>query len=370
MSEITTTTYVGIDLHKEKMVIAILAAGQKPETINRENRRRGINSLIKLLKKYESVRVCYEAGPLGWGVQRMLRAAGIDCIVIAPSLIPRRPGDRIKTDRRDALKLAKHLRSGELTEVFPPTPEEEGLKDLCRGRDDARGALTTARNQLSSLLLRYGIRYDEGKTNWTQRHRSWLRRTIKDAASWPTESARLTAREYLAAVESAEGALERFETLMREAAKAAPFQERVGRLKCFRGIDDITAISLVAELHGIERFLTAPQLMAFVGLVPREDSTGFKRRVGSITKTGNSRVRRLLVEAAWHYRHRPAVGANLRKRREGQSPLIIEMADKAQKRLCKRWYRLSERMPRPKATVAIARELAGCVWAALRPEIP
>jgi len=281
--------------------------------------------------------------------------------VVAPSLIPRKPGVHIKTDRRDAKKLAEMLRAGLLTEVHPPTPEEEAIRDLCRCREDARHDVLRARHRLLKMLLRQGVVFTEGR-HWTHRHRAWLR-----SLSFEHEASQAVFVDYLLTVEMMEERKRGLEEKLLEFAQAEPYAERVGWLRCFRGIDTITAITLLAELHDFRRFTAPRQLMAYLGLVPREHSSGDSTWRGGLTKAGNSHARRLLVEAAWHYRLRPAVGTQLRLRRQGQPPHIIALADRAQLRLHRRWTRLAlgRGKPSPKATVAVARELVGFVWAAL-----
>jgi transposase len=322
---------------------------------------RGMKRLIRRLKKEAQgeLRVCYEAGPCGYALQRELRDAEIDCIVIAPSLVPMKPGDRVKTNRRDARHLAKSYRAGTLTEVHPPTPEEESARDLCRCREDARADLLRCRHRLGKMLLRRGLIYP--RKAWTQAHRGWLR-----SLRFEHETAQVVFDDYLRAIEHTEQRLAdlagRIETLSQE----EPYRQPVGWLRCFRGIDTVTAMGIVTELHGFPRFRTARALMAYLGLVPSEHSTGEKRRRGAITKAGNSHLRRLLIEAAIHYRHRPAVGVKLRQRRVGQPGWGIALADRAQERLHKRYWRLMmQSKPHNKAVTAVARELVGFIWATL-----
>ncbi len=296
-------------------------------------------------------------------LQRQLTAADerIGCVVVAPSLIPRKPGERVKTDRRDARKLAELLEVGMLTEVHPPTEEQESVRDLCRCREAAKADLHRAQHRLSKLLLRRGYQYVQGKA-WTQRHRAWLRSLKFDD---PID--RVVFDDYLLAIEQLEARVQSIEGHMQQVAQQDGYREPVAALCCFRGIALVTALSLVAELHDIRRFEHPRQLMSFLGLTPSEHSSGGVAKRGSITKAGNSRVRRLLIEASWHYRHRPSVGARLAKRREGQPPRVIAIADRAQQRLNQRYWKLTEGSKKPanKAVVAVARELAGFVWAAL-----
>jgi transposase len=316
------------------------------------------NAVRRLVRKLEreapdQVRCCYEAGPGGYALQRQLTTARVVCQVIAPALTPRKPGDRIKTNRRDARKLAELLRAGLLTEVQPPTPDEEAVRDLCRARDDAR-----------EELLRRGWHY-HGR-NWTRAHRQWV-----DQLPWTHAAERIVVEDYLLAIDQVEARLIELDARLTEIAHADPYREPVGWLRCFRGIDTLTAILLLAELHDFHRFRSARALMAYLGLVPGEDSTGEKHRRGPITRAGNALVRRLLVETAWHYRRRPSIGLALTRRRTGQPARVIAIADKAQQRLCRRFRRLTElHKPAPKVVVAIARELVGFLWAALHPATP
>ena len=296
---------------------------------------------------------CYEAGPGGFALQRQLEAAGIECQVIAPALIPRRPGDRVKTDRRDARKLAELLRADLLTAVHPPTIDQEAVRDLCRAREDAVTDRTRARHRLAKLLLRRGIAYD-GR-NWTLRHRRWLL-TLR----FEHPAAQATFDDYLRALEGVEERLRTLEQELAACAASDDYREAVGLLRCFRGVDTVTALTVLAELGDVTRFGSARQLMSYLGLTPSEYSSGARQRRGPITKTGNSHVRRILVESAWHYRHPPRVGAALRKRREGQPGWAVVLADRAQTRLHRRHRRLAAHgKPSVVANTAVARELAG-----------
>jgi len=362
MKEITT--YVGVDAHKKDLFIAMLIGdAQRPVTWTVPNEPNAVRRLVRKLERDAPgpVRVCYEAGPCGYALQRQMTTPRVTCQVIAPALIPRKPGERIKTNPRDARKLAELLRAGLLTEVRPPTPEDEAVRDLCRARDDAREDLQRCRHRLGKLLIRRGLHYS-GR-NWTAGHRRWI-----DSLSWAQPAERVVVDDYLLAIEQLESRLSALDTGLAEVAETAPYRERVGWLRCFRGIDTLTAILILAELHDFRRFQSPRALMAYLGLVPGEDSTGEKHRRGRITRTGNALVRRLLVETAWHYQHRPRIGVALTRRRKGQPGRVIGIADKAQQRLCRRFRCLMEHhKPAPKVAVAIARELAGFLWAALQP---
>jgi len=308
------------------------------------------------------VRSCYEAGPCGYALQRQIEAEGpVICEVIAPALIPRKPGERIKTDRRDARKLAELLRAGLLTEVQAPTPTQEAVRDLCRAREDAKEDLLRCRHRLGKMLLRRGLVYSGGKKAWTQAHRTWLHSLKFDHATDQT-----VLSDYLLAIEQVEQRIQTLEQQLTAAAESEALRAPVGWLRCFRGIDTVTAVTLVAELHGIERFTSPRELMAYVGLVPSEYSSSERTRRGGITKAGNSHARRVLIEASWHYRHPSRVGMALQQRRTGQPTAVIAIADKAQQRLYRRQRHLVARGKKPtQAVVACARELTGFIWAAL-----
>lgn len=358
------TTYVGIDAHKKDLFVAMLSGHEKtPVTWQLANEPRAVQRLVRKLERETPgpIRVFYEAGPCGYALQRQVTRSRVSCDVVAPALIPRKPGERVKTNRRDARKLAELGRAGLLTAVQPPTPEDEAVRDLARARDDAREDLQRCRHRLGKLLLRRGLHY--AGRNWTRAHRQWI-----DGLAWLHAAERAVVDDYLLAIDHTEARLRELDARLAETAARAPYREPVGWLRCFRGIDTLTAMLILAELHDFRRFASAPALMAYLGLVPGEDSTGEKHRRGRITRTGNALVRRLLVETAWHYQHRPSVGVALTRRRQGQPGRVIAMADKAQQRLCRRFRKLAaEHKPAPKIAVAIARELAGFLWAALQP---
>ena len=362
MSEIIT--YVGIDAHKRELHVArLIGAATGPVTWTVANEPKAIDRLHRKLEREApgAVRVCYEAGPCGYALQRQLTKGAVACVVIAPALMPRKPGDRVKTDRRDARKLAELFRAGLLTEVRPPTPAEEAVRDLCRARDDAREDVQRARHRLGKLLLRRGLHFP-GRKNWTKAHRRWIT-TIE----WEHAAERAVVDDYLLAIDQVESRLGELDARLVETAQSEPYRQPVAWLRCFRGIDTLTAMLILAELHDFRRFPTARALMAYLGLVPSEDSTGGRHRRGRITKTGNSLVRRVLIETSWHYQHRAGVGPALAARRKGQPSRVIAIADKAQQRLCRRFRRLlAEHKPAPKVVVAVARELAGFIWAALQ----
>jgi transposase len=351
-----------LDTSKSSIQVAMLLPGRR-EAVEWEiaNDPKAVKRLAKRLRRdaVGELRVCYEAGPCGYALQRQLQEGGVACAVVAPSLVPVKPGERLKTNRRDARRLAQMLHAGVLTEVHPPTREDEAVRDLCRCREDVREDLLRARHRLGKLLLRRGLSHP-GKA-WTQRHGQWLR-----SLRFEHEADRAVFADYLCAVEHLEERLRGLEAQLVTVSQQEPYREPVAWLRCFRGIDTVTAMTLVAELHDFRRFTSARDLMAYLGLVPSEHSTGDTHRRGAITKAGNRHARRVLIEAAWHYRHRPGVSAKLRKRREGQPGWVIAVADRAQLRLHKRFWKLAlHGKPLNKAVTAVARELAGFLWATL-----
>jgi transposase len=360
------TTFVGIDAHKKDLFVAMLSGhSTTPMTWQLANEPAAVRRLVRKLERETSgpVQVFYEAGPCGYALHRQLTTARVRCDVIAPALMPRKPGERVKTNRRDARKLAELGRAGLLTVVQPPTPADEAVRDLARARDDAREDLQRCRHRLGKLLLRRGL-HDAGR-NWTQAHRRWV-----DSVSWTHAAERAVVDDYLLAIDHTEARLLELDARLAEIAEQAPYREPVGWLRCFRGIDTRTAMLILAELHDFRRFGSARALMAVLGLVPGEDASGEKHRRGRITKMGNALVRRILVEASWHYQHRPGVGRALAARRTGQPSRVIGIADKAQQRLCRRFRRmLAAHKPPAKVAVAVARELAGFIWAALQPPV-
>ena len=356
-------TYTGLDVHAAFIQVAALLPGQPQMLEWRQPSKAGAGrALVSRLRKAgaDQIRACYEAGPCGYGLQRELAALEVPCLVAAPSLIPVKPGERIKTDRRDARKLAGLLRAGLLSAVVPPSSEQEALRDMSRLRDDLRGDLMRWRHRLSKFLLRRGLQYPG--TNWTQAHCQWLAKQSFDDTLSQT-----VYRELCFNVEQQTEHLKAFSQQLEDFAEQEPYGTRVAWLRCFRGIDTVTAVTLVAELYDIARFRSPRAVMAYVGLVPSEYSSGGHHSRGSITKAGNRHLRRVLVEAAWNYRYPPAVGRGLQKRREGQPAYVIAIADRAQKRLHKRLRRLVARgKSKNKAVTAVARELAGFVWSALQ----
>jgi transposase len=350
-------TLVGLDVHATKIVAAVLDAETGEVQWFRVSGDAGeAAGLCAGLPR--PVRATYEAGPTGYGLARELGRRGVDVVVAAPSKIPRASGERVKTDRRDAEHLVRLLWAGKLHAVRVPGAEEEALRDLVRAREAVRVDLMRCRHRLSKLLLRRGIRFADGRA-WTERHRAWLA-----GVELGHGAAQVTLADAIGAVDALvhrRAALER-EIVAR--LPGAPWATQVGRLRCLRGIDTLTAVGLCAEIGDFDRFARAEQLMHYVGLVPSEDSTGEQRRLGAITKTGSGHARRLLVEAAWHYRKRPAITKTLASRHDGQPAQAIAIAWTAQQRLHRTWQRLEHRAKRRTIiAVAAARELAGFCWA-------
>lgn len=363
-------TFVGMDTHKKAIHVAMLLPGQaEPVEWQLANEPAAIRRLAKKLQREApgEVRCCYEAGPCGYVLQRQLEdAGGVVCEVVAPSLIPVKPGERIKTDRRDAHKLARLLRSDDLTAVHPPTSADEAVRDLSRCREDASRDLHRARRRLDTFLLRRACLYTLTRRRWGQPYRLWLH-----GLKFEQAADQVTFEDYVRTIEHAEERLRRLDEHLASVAEQERFRQPVGWLRCFRGIETVTAVAVVAELHDFWRFRSARALMAYLGMVASEHSSGERECRGAITKAGNSHVRRLLVEAAWHYRHRPHVGPILRRRRVGQPEAIIAIAERAQSRLYRRFKSLLARGKVPqKAVVAVARELVGFMWAALRTVTP
>jgi transposase len=348
---------VGLDVHATKIVAAELDA----ET--GELQHFAMSSDIDKTAGFcaalpRPVRVAYEAGPTGYGLARELIKRRVECVVAAPSKIPRGAGDRVKTDRRDAELLARLLLAGKLHPVRIPGPEEEALRDLVRAREAVRMDLMRCRHRVSKLLLRHGIRFDDGNA-WTDRHRQWLDGIVLD---WPAAQATL-----LDARGAIDALVHRREQLEREIIAmipSSPWAVQVGRLRCLRGVDTLTAVGLCAEIGDFARFARAGQLMSYIGVVPSESTTGQQRRLGAITKTGSGHARRLLVEAAWHYRPQPRRGTTLLERQTGQPQAAIALSWTAQQRLHRTWTRLQTRNKRRTLiAVAAARELTGFCWA-------
>lgn len=351
--------FVGLDVHKDSITIAVAEEGREPayvyggilndwEILKRALRRLGAKS---------SLRCCYEAGPCGYGLYRKMKQAKIECVVVAPSLVPVQSGNRVKTDRRDATKLAHFLRSGDLTEIFVPDEEAEAVRDLERAREDAKNAERAARHQLGKFLLRHGRHWNG--TNWTRNHLDWIRRQ-----KFGHQAQQRVLTDYLKTVEDATERERQLTKDLAELVKETKLYPLIRALQAFRGIQLITAVTIAAELVDLQRFSSPRQLMAFLGLVPSEHSSGENQRRGRITRAGNGHVRRILIEAAWSYHYQPNMSKAIRKRNEGVAPGVQRLAWKAQKRLHKRLYHLLRKgKSGQKAITAVARELAGFIWA-------
>ncbi len=353
------TAYVGLDVHKDSIAVAVAEPGRAaPRFVGTTGARLGeLTKALAHLGKPAQLHLAYEAGPCGYTLARELIARGYRCEVIAVAKIPRKPGERIKTDRRDALMLARYLRAGELTPVTIPDAADEALRDLSRAREDAVRARLKARQQLKAMLLRHGLRY-AGKTSWTLAHERYL-----GEVSFPHAAQNIAYAEYRATVRDAQERVERLEASLREQVELWRFAPVVRALMTLKGIDFVAAATLVSELGDLARFAHPKELMSYLGLVPSEYSTGETRAQGKITKAGNGHVRRVLIESAWSYRYAPRISRERVVRCEGQPKPIRDLSWKAQLRLCSRYRKLSARgVHQNKICVAIARELAAFVW--------
>ncbi len=356
-----TITDVGLDVHKDTIAVAAAEPGKRGEV--REygkiaNTPAALRTLAtRLARGGCALRFCYEAGPCGYGIQRQLTAAGHDCVVVAPSLIPRKPGNRIKTDRRDAINLAKLHRAGELTPVWVPDQAHEAMRDLVRARQAAVRTVRQARQQLSGFLLRHGHHYN--RPAWTLMHQRWLSgRRFEHAVHY------IVLQDCMAAVEAATARRDRLEVHLEAALPDWSLAPVVRALQALRGMALVAAATVIAELGAITRFDNPRQLMAYLGLVPSEHSSGNTRRQGGITKAGNGAARRMLIEAAWSYRFPARISREQRLRQEALAKPIRDTAWKAQERLCRRYRKLARAgKPATVVTTAIARELSGFVWA-------
>ena len=350
-------THIGLDVHKDTIAVAVLrpVTGEIDERVVPNTPE----AVRRLLRRHDqdATRVCYEAGPTGYDTHRLVSSLGFHCDVIAPSLIPRRSGARVKTDRIDARNLARLHRAGELTSVRVPTAAEEAVRDLIRVREEVKCDRRVARQRIRSFLLRYGKRYSDGPDRWSQRFEVWARSLRFDEPHAQEAFANLLGAYFVRDTQLAE-----MGRRIEELALSEPFADNVARLSALRGIGTLSAMTILAETCDFARFGDAGSYMAFTGLVPSEHSSGASRHQGSITKTGNRHVRRVLVESAWAYRHAPAVRGKLRERLEGQSPEVAAYSWKAQVRLNGTFRRISGRKGAHTAVVATARELSGFVW--------
>jgi len=354
--------FVGMDVHKESIEIAIA------DGANQEVRRYGKiggtqdalrKTLRKLVSLGKTLHFCYEAGPCGYELYRYLVSQGHDCWVVAPSLIPKRAGDKVKTDKRDAIQLARLFRAGELTPVYVPDREDEAIRDLSRAREDAMLVQKAARQRLKSFLLRHDIRY-QGKTAWTEAHLRWL----ADEVRCPSPAQQIVFQEYVNAVTEAQHRLQRLNEQIEVFVKQWRLYPVVEALMSMRGVKMIVAVTVVSELGDLSRFDNPKQLMCFLGLTPSEYSSGDRQRRGRITKTGNGHVRRILIEAAWCYRYPAKVSPEMQLR-QARLPLAIrDIAWRAQLRLTQRYQHMQRKgKPHNVTVVALARELCGFMWA-------
>lgn len=351
--------YVGLDVSKATIQVAVADQdGSVAEYGSIDNDPGAVRRLVKTLGKEAKLVSAYEAGPTGYPLHRQLAELGVQNMVIAPSLMPKRPGDRIKTDRRDAIQLARLLRSGDLTPVWIPDETQESLRDLVRARDDARVDHLRARHRLGKFLLRQGISAPPrvGRA-WSAKHQSWL-----NTLAFPQPAARVTFDDYLAGVKTAGERVRRLEAALVECAAEGPQRELLRALQGLRGVGFLTAVTLVAEAGDLRRFQRAAEFMAYAGLVPSEHSSGATRRRGHITKTGNRLVRHVLVEAAHHARLQPNVSPGLRQRQAGLPAAVVDISWRCQLRLHHKYRHLGGRLGRQRAVTAVARELAGFVW--------
>lgn len=362
----STTFFVGFDVHKDSIAVAYAPDERGAEVIFLGpigTRQCDIDKLIRQLhSRAPRLLFVYEAGPCGYWLFRYLKKKGQDCIVVAPSLIPRKPGDRVKTDRRDAVQLARLMRSGDLNPVYVPSLEDESIRDLCRAREDAMGDLKAAKHRLKSFLLRHDIRY-AGKADWNAAHLRWL----ADEVALPTAAQRIVFQDYVRTITHLMERLQQIEQELQEQAKGWRLAPLVAAYQALRGVQFHVAVTIAAELGDLTRFDNPRQLMSYVGLHPSEYSSGNARRQGGIAKTGNSHARRVLVEGAWAYRYLPKVSRQIQVRQESLPEQIRDIAWKAQVRLCKRFRRLVARGKHPNiAVTAIARELVAFMWAIAR----
>jgi transposase len=357
-----TIRFVGLDVHGQTIAVAVAEAGEVRSLGVIPNTAESVSKLIKKLGKPEQLRVCYEAGPTGYVLYWQLTRLGVHCEVVAPTLIPVKPGDRVKTDRRDAEKLARCYRGGDLTAVWVPDAAHEALRDLARAREAAKCDQLRARNRLSKFLLRQGRRAAEGTKAWTGKYLKW----IKEEVHFEQPAQEATLLDYLHEVEHAASRIERLEKSIDEAIESVPQKMRavIEALQSLRGIAKISAVSIVAELGEISRFDKPRQLMGYSGAVSSEDSSGQRTQRGAITKAGNAHLRRIVVEAAWSYRYRPSIGPGLAARQKDTSEEIKEIAWKAQHRLHSRYSKLLVKgKTKQKVVTAVGRELLGFIWA-------
>jgi len=362
MNKSSTPVFVGLDVHKESISIAYAADHRDAEVASLGaigTRQCDIDKMVrKLQSKSANLVFVYEAGPCGYWLYRYLTEKQLTCWVIAPSLIPKRPGDRVKTDRRDAMELARLMRSGDLTPVYVPAVGDEAIRDLSRAREDVIGDLKSAKFRLKALLLRQDIRY-EGKAHWGPAHLRWLSEVV-----CPTPAQQIVFQEYVRTVSDHHERLQRIETELHDQVRAWRLFPVVEAIQALRGVQFTVAVTVIAELGDLTRFTNPRQLMSYLGLIPSEYSSGSQRRQGGITKAGNTHARRALVEGAWAYRYPAKVSRHLQQRLEHLPKAIQDISWRAQVRLCKRYRQLLARGKHVnQVTVAVAREMAAFIWA-------
>ncbi len=355
-----TTRYLGLDVHKATITVAVAEASGPPTAFGTiANEVGAVRRLVRQLGREAKLVAAYEAGPTGYALHRELTRLGVECMVVAPGLIPIRPGDRrVKTDTRDALGLARLLRSGDLTPIWVPDSEHEALRDLVRARYDGKDDLRRARHRLSKFLLRQGICSPAGIKAWSVRYYTWLRQLSVEQAA-----AQVVFEDYRAVEQAAQERLRRLEAALRRCAEQSPQLPLMAALQVLRGIAFLSAVTIVAEVGDFRRFSNAPGFMCFTGLVTSEYSSGTSRRQGGITRAGNRYLRHVLVQAAHNARYVPNPQGAVKRRLDGAPPDLVELALEAQRRLHARYRHLDRRIGRPKAVTAVARELAGFVWA-------
>lgn len=357
--------WIGLDVHKDSVTTAVFR-NRDPEPLHVDRMPYDLRKLRRYFQRLQAegtVRACYEASGAGYVLQRSLTDWGVECHLAAPSLIPRRPGEHRKTDRRDAIKIARDFRDGRLVLIHVPTEDDERVRDLVRCRETFQREIVKSRHYILKFMRRRGFIYRNG-THWTVQHLNWIRQVLQPGTL--AEEDHVVLSEYLALLEYKLQRRDDLDHRICALALTPRYKPLVDRICCFRGFKTQAAMVIVTELGDVRRFDNPRQLMAYVGLVPSEHSSGDHRRLGSITKAGNTRVRHILIQAAWHYRKRPSVGAPLRRRQRGQAPDVIRHAWKCQHRLYTLFHRLALKKPNQVAATAVAREMVGFLWAVLR----